>query len=514
MLGADIVGLQTPQDVLAFLACCAEHPGVVVDHDAGAVTTRNGHVARVKAYPASVDTHALAELRLSPEMAAARDRLKPQMAERTIIRVDRLDPSKNQLNGFLAFERLLVRRPDWRSRARFLAFLVPSRTDLRVYRAYREAVFAEVERINARFATPGAPAAIEVFYTNDREQALAAMEECDALLVNSLRDGMNLVAKEWAVLSRRPGVLVASETTGVAAEAEDSALFISPLDIEGTADALENALMMPTAERSARLARFRARIHGWTAADWLDEQLADLGAEPLPGQGSSDALRALVTDFDGTLARDGVVSARALLALQRLNAAGLHLILATGRRLDELIAIFPGIGIFDEVVAENGALLYQPATRTSRILAPAANAHFLETLRDLGVTPLLVGRVIIASFQEHEAAIRRAVASSGLPLHVVLNKDAVMILPAGVSKASGVEAALNALGVSYGQAVGVGDAENDIDFLAKSGLAVAVGNAQPGVKKCAQMITRATHGAGVAELAEWLLQPERRAAAS
>src|SRR5438876_2915865 len=107
------------------------------------------------------------------------------------------------------------------------------------------------------------------------------MEECDALLVNSLRDGMNLVAKEWAVVSRRPGVLVASETTGVAAEAVDSALLIAPLDIEGTANALETALIMPTEERSARLSRFHARILRWTAADWLGEQLADLGADTM-----------------------------------------------------------------------------------------------------------------------------------------------------------------------------------------------------------------------------------------
>jgi hydroxymethylpyrimidine pyrophosphatase-like HAD family hydrolase len=429
------------------------------------------------------------------------------MADQTIIRVDRLDPSKNQLNGFLAFERLLARRPDLHGRARFLAFLVPSRTDLRVYRVYREAVFAEVERINTRFATtPRAPTAIEVFYTNDREQALAAMEECDALLVNSLRDGMNLVAKEWAVVSRRPGVLVASETTGVAAEAADSAVLISPIDIDGTAAALETALMMPATERSARLSTFRARILDWTAADWLGEQLADLGAEPMPGPGSAARFRALVTDFDGTLACDGEVTTQTLVAVQRLKAAGFQLILATGRQLDELIAIFPAIGLFDRLVAENGALLYQPASRTTQVLGPAANGRMVDTLRDQGVTPLFVGRVIIASKQEHEAAIRQAVTASGLPLQVICNKDSVMILPAGVNKASGVDAALHALGVSHQQVVGVGDAENDIAFLVKCGLAVAVGNALPEVKEIAQMITHATHGAGVAELAEWLMQ--------
>jgi len=507
MLGADIVGVQTPQDAQAFLECCAEHPDVVVNHAARSVTARNGHTARVKDYPASVDTRALAELMPGPAMNAARDRLKSHMAEQTIIRVDRLDPSKNQLNGFLAFECLLERRPDLRDQVRFLAFLVPSRTDLRVYRAYREAVFAEVERINARFAVPGAPAAIEIFYTNDREQALAAMEECDALLVNSLRDGMNLVAKEWAVVSRRPGVLVASETTGVAAEAVDSALLISPLDIQGTADALERALMMPVAERAARLSGFQARILEWTAADWLGQQLADLGAEPMPGQGSAGPFQALVTDFDGTLACEGMVSAQTLAALRRLKAAGLYLILATGRRLDELIAIFPAIGLFDEVVAENGALRYQPATRTSQLLVRAAKGRILEMLRDEGVAPLLVGQIVISAPQVHEAAIRAAVATSRLPLHVICNKDSVMILPAGVDKAFGVKAALNALDVSPEHVVGVGDAENDIDFLVRCGLAVAVGNALPEVKARAQMVTRATHGAGVAELAEWLLQP-------
>jgi trehalose 6-phosphate synthase len=505
MLGADIVGLQTPEDALAFLDCCSELAGVVVDHDESSVTTRDGHVARVKPYPASVDSQALGELMASPAMTAARDRVRSHVAEHTIIRVDRLDPSKNQLNGFLAFERLLVRRPDLHGRVRFLAFLVPSRTDLRVYRAYREALFVEVERINARFAKFGPPAAIEIFYTNDREQALAAMEVCDVLLVNSLKDGMNLVAKEWAVVSSRPGVLVASETTGVAAEAADSALLISPLDIEGTADALETALTMPAAARSARLSTFQARVMGWTAADWLSEQLADLGAEPVRRPGYAGRFRALITDFDGTLACDGAVSAPTLVALERLKAAGFRLILATGRQLDELIAIFPAVGLFDQVVAENGALLYQPTTRTSQVLGAAPSARILGMLGERGVTPLSVGRVIIASWQEHEAAIRQAVAASGLPLQVICNKDSVMILPDGVSKASGVDAALNALGVSHEQVVGIGDAENDIDFLAECGLAVAVGNALPEVKECVQMITRATHGAGVAELAEWLL---------
>ncbi|HEX8967706.1 MAG TPA: trehalose-6-phosphate synthase, partial [Chloroflexota bacterium] len=118
---------------------------------------------------------------------------------------------------------------------------------------------------------------IRVFYTNDREQALAAMQDCDVLLINSLQDGMNLVAKEWAVVARQPGVLVVSETAGVAADADDSALLISPLDVEGTARALADALDMSVTDRRIRHARLLNRVTRWSARDWLNAQLADLG---------------------------------------------------------------------------------------------------------------------------------------------------------------------------------------------------------------------------------------------
>jgi trehalose 6-phosphate synthase len=194
-----------------------------------------------------------------------------------MIRVDRLDPSKNQQTGFLAFARLLELRPDLRRHVRFLAFLIPSRTDLTVYRAYRDRVCRTIDAINQRFSADCGGPPIEVFYTNNRDQALAAMEGCDVLLVNSVRDGMNLVAKEWAIVSRRPGVLVVSETAGVAESAADSALLVSPLDVEGTARAMATALDMPRAERAGRLTRFRDRVTAWTAEHWLSAQLDDLG---------------------------------------------------------------------------------------------------------------------------------------------------------------------------------------------------------------------------------------------
>jgi trehalose 6-phosphate synthase len=269
-----VVGLQTPLDVHSFLSCCSEFLDVEIDDDC--VSQPDGRKIRVRAYPASVEPRALRRTMLSPEVAAAQERLALERGEMTIIRVDRLDPSKNQQVGFLAFERLLEMRPDLCGRVRFLAFMVPSRTDLSVYRSYRDTVYETIEKINARYADVCGGPPIRVFYTNDRDQALAAMRLCSVLLINSLQDGMNLVAKEWAVVADEPGVLIVSETAGVAHDAADSALLISPLDIEGTARAMADALDMPGPARRARHARFLKRVMGWTARDWLNAQLADL----------------------------------------------------------------------------------------------------------------------------------------------------------------------------------------------------------------------------------------------
>jgi trehalose 6-phosphate synthase len=277
MLGADIVGLQTPMDVRSFLACCAEFLDVAIDLECSTVELADGRKVRVRAYPASVDARSLRRSMRSPEVKAADKRLATARGNAlTIIRVDRLDPSKNQQVGFLAFARLLELRPDLRGRVRFLAFMVPSRTDLSVYRAYRDTVYRTIEEINARYADACGGPPIQVFYTNDRDQALAAMQRCNVLVVNSLQDGMNLVAKEWAVVAEEPGVLIVSESAGVAADAADCALLISPLDIEGTARAISDALDMPAIERRARHARFLNRIEQWSARDWLNAQLADL----------------------------------------------------------------------------------------------------------------------------------------------------------------------------------------------------------------------------------------------
>jgi trehalose 6-phosphate synthase len=277
MLGADVVGLQTPMDVRSFLSCCAEFLHVAIDPECCAVELPDGRHVSVRAYPASVEPRTLRRSLRSPEVAAAHERLATERGDKmSIIRVDRLDPSKNQKVGFLAFARMLEMRPDLCGRVRYLAFMVPSRTDLSVYRAYRDTVYQTIEDINAKYGEACGGPPIRVFYTNDRDQALAAMQRCNVLVVNSLQDGMNLVAKEWAVVTDEPGVLIVSETAGVAADAADSALLISPLDIEGTARAMIEALNMPLRERRERHARFVRRVEKWTGRDWLNAQLADL----------------------------------------------------------------------------------------------------------------------------------------------------------------------------------------------------------------------------------------------
>ena len=279
LLGADVIGMQTLWDARPFLGCCQELLGLDVDYQQSAVLASDGRIVRVQVFPASIEPAEVRRALQSSASAKARERLAPHMDKLTVIRVDRLDPSKNQIIGFKAFGRLLEMRPELRGNLRFLAFLVPSRTDLGVYREYRDAVFSAIKEVNERYAAECGFEPISVFYTNDREQALAAMEKCDVLVANSREDGMNLVVKEWAIASQRPGVAIVAETAGVASEFGGSTLQISPLDVEGTAEAMSWALNMPVAERRARLQQLRSKIELWTAQHWLAAQLQALNIE-------------------------------------------------------------------------------------------------------------------------------------------------------------------------------------------------------------------------------------------
>ena len=214
---------------------------------------------------------------------------------------------------------------------------------------------------------------------------------------------------------------------------------------------------------------------------------------------------ALATDYDGTLARDGKVDAPTLAALERFRAADGKLVLVTGRELEELIGIFPQLDRFHIVVAENGGILYRPETGEETRMGPAPPAAFIEALRARGVGPISVGRVVVATWEPHSRTVAEVIRSLGLNLRMILNKRAVMILPGGITKGSGLRAALEELGIAPEQVAAIGDAENDLDMLEACGLAAAVANALPTVKARARVVMRNESGAGVAEVIELLL---------
>ncbi|MEZ2127671.1 MULTISPECIES: HAD-IIB family hydrolase [unclassified Sinorhizobium] len=209
---------------------------------------------------------------------------------------------------------------------------------------------------------------------------------------------------------------------------------------------------------------------------------------------------ALATDYDGTLAEDGAVDAATIQALHRFRDSGRRLILVTGRELPDLKRVFDRLDLFDRVVAENGALLYAPATEEERPVAPAPPPQFVEKLRRKGVEQISVGRSIVATWEPHQTTVLDTIREMGLELEIIFNKGAVMVLPSGVNKASGLTAALEELELSPLNVAGVGDAENDHALLRFCGFGAAVANALPALKQGADLVLTGARGAGVVEL--------------
>jgi HAD superfamily hydrolase (TIGR01484 family) len=210
--------------------------------------------------------------------------------------------------------------------------------------------------------------------------------------------------------------------------------------------------------------------------------------------------RALATDYDGTLAWHAVVTESTIDALQRFKDSGRKLLLVTGREMHELFEVCPAVQMFDLIVAENGALIYNPSVHFTRVLAAPPPDEFVDCLREKGVHPLSVGRVVIATQESFRGVIAQAIDEWELSLQIIPNKGALMVLPQGVDKASGLLAALEELHLEPSTAVGVGDAENDLAFLRICGCSVAVGNALPLVKEQVCLTTHGSRGEGVEEL--------------
>lgn len=268
LLAADVVHFQTTSSVDSFRSCVEM---LLPDAEVGdGWIRRDGHRTLVRARPVSIDPGALRVRR------SLVDRLRAD-PRRLVVRVDRGDPIKNIPAGFLAFERTLERRPDLVGTVRFRARVVPTRMSMPEYAAELDLARSTAARINARFG----PGTIDMVERADRSHALAELAAADVVLVNSLADGMNLVAKEAAVLNPRLA-LVLSKRAGAYEELADGAIGVDPADVEGTAGALARAVEMPEPERAERAASLRAVVTGWTSRDWLRAQLDDL-AEARPG---------------------------------------------------------------------------------------------------------------------------------------------------------------------------------------------------------------------------------------
>ncbi len=217
---------------------------------------------------------------------------------------------------------------------------------------------------------------------------------------------------------------------------------------------------------------------------------------------------ALATDYDGTLATGGKIDDATFAALERLRESGRKLIMVTGRELPDLERVCPRLDLFDRIVAENGALLYEPATKKETPLAPKPPDEFAALLAARGVAPMSVGRVIVATWEPHENIVLETIRDLGLELQVIFNKGAVMILPSGVNKATGLQLALDEMGLSMHNVVAVGDAENDHALCQSCEASAAVANALPTLKETTDIALVNHHGAGVTELIDRMLEDD------
>lgn len=252
-------GFQAQRWAVAFEACCTEILG------------RPACPTFVS--PAAVESADITKVAASEACAAALADLERHVGDRRlVVRVDRIELSKNLLRGFLAFEDLLVVHPQWREHVVFAAFVYPSREGLAEYLAYRHEVDGLVGRINQTWATP---TWTPILYddADDFARSVAGLRRYDVLLVNPVRDGLNLVAKEGPMVNERDGVLVLSRESGAWSELEGAAVGINPFDVSATSDALHRALMMDEAGRRHHARSVRTLASARTPADWIADQV-------------------------------------------------------------------------------------------------------------------------------------------------------------------------------------------------------------------------------------------------
>jgi trehalose 6-phosphate synthase len=278
LLANDVIGMQTAIDVQNLLTCVEELlPDAVVERapNANQITWRR-HQILVKAYPISINPAHVRALARSRAAQRGYRAISHHFDAQTVLRVDRMEPTKNIVRGVQAFALLLEQHPELRGRVRFVMILVPSREGVQRYRAYARRVFTLVQEVNARYGGPEGGTIVPIM-GNDQARALGAMRSSDVMLVNSVLDGMHLGAKEFAVVNESNGVLVLSRTAGVAHELGEGAAFhITPTDLQETADALYRALTLSSQERAAMASAAQHLVESRPITRWINEQLCDV----------------------------------------------------------------------------------------------------------------------------------------------------------------------------------------------------------------------------------------------
>jgi trehalose 6-phosphate synthase len=273
LLQADIVAFHTDRYARNFVRTAAEVLGAEADEESGQIRHR-GRTTRARAYPISIDPAEFEELAGSGEVLAEEDAIRA-LPGKLLLRVDRMDLSKNIVRGFLAYGRLLERYPGWRGELTFLALLQPSRGAVPEYARYAEAIKEAAREVNERYRT-GAWEPIVLKTSDNFPRSVAAYKHYDALLVNAVRDGMNLVAKEAAVVNEKNGVLILSENAGAHEELGGHVLTVNPFDLDETADALHEALTMPEGERKKRAEALKETVMSNTVDDWVEAQMREI----------------------------------------------------------------------------------------------------------------------------------------------------------------------------------------------------------------------------------------------
>ncbi|MBB0246200.1 trehalose-6-phosphate synthase [Streptomyces alkaliphilus] len=274
ILGGDRAAFLTWRWAKAFADCCRDLLGAeVVDRGHELHLTVDGETTRVGVHGLGADGDFLRERSHRPDVDERLAVLRRQVGDRrTIVRVDRTELSKNIVRGLHAYRRLLHRHPEWHDRVVHVAFAYPSRQDLAIYREYTEEVSRVADGINAEFGRDGwTPVVLHV--KDDFARSLAAYRMADVALVNPIRDGMNLVAKEVPVVSDDGCALVLSREAGAFADLGEDALVINPYDLAGTADALHRALSMTPEERADRTKRLAAAATALPPTAWFLAQL-------------------------------------------------------------------------------------------------------------------------------------------------------------------------------------------------------------------------------------------------